>query len=321
MTTGLPRRTDAPQSSSTGRLANVPTRRTFLLGSAGVVAAGAVGAGMGIEQGVLPGRPFLQAHLGLNGKDGVIPDIEPGEVIEGSFVSEARGGVETGWSLILPPGDRAGSLTVVVALHWLGADHRSLTGPKLGLDRFLAAHVEDGGTPFAVVAADGGTTYWHPRPSGEDASRMVTDELLPIVAQRGFDTSRLGLIGWSMGGYGALRLGGLLGPERVSAVVVSSPALWADASDASPAGFADAAEYEHESVFDRQGDLAGVPVRVDVGTGDPFYRDVQDYVAAFPDDADVTSTFEPGGHTPGYWRRMLPAQLEFLGRSVQQPQL
>jgi hypothetical protein len=39
-------------------------------------------------------------------------------------------------------------------------------------------------------------------------------------------------------------------------------------------------------------------------------------VAGFPDDADVTSTFEPGGHTPGYWRRMLPAQLDFLGRRV-----
>ena len=102
-----------------------------------------------------------------------------------------------------------------------------------------------------------------------------------------------------MGGYGALRLGGLLGPERVSAVVACSPALWADPDDASTSGFADAAEYEHHSVFDRQDDLAGIPVRVDIGTGDPFYRDVQDYVAGFPDDAVVTSTFEPGGHTSG----------------------
>ena len=39
-------------------------------------------------------------------------------------------------------------------------------------------------------------------------------------------------------------------------------------------------------------------MRVDIGTGDPFYRDVQDYVAGFPDDAGVVSTFEPGGHTP-----------------------
>ncbi len=281
----------------------------FLLGGAAVVGVGAVGAG--IERGVLPGRPWLQANLGLNGEDGTIPDVEPGPIEKGSFLSAARGGVETGWSIIRPPGQPPSAC--VVALHGLGADHTTLTGPQFGIDRHLAAYVEDGGAPFAIVAADGGRTYWHPRPDGEDASRMVVDELLPLLAERGVDTSRMGLIGWSMGGYGALRLGGLLGPERVSSVVACSPALWSDASDASSAGFADAAEYEREEVFDRQADLEGIPVRVDVGTGDPFYRDVQDYVEGFPDDAEVTSTFEPGGHTPGYWRRMLPAQLEFLG--------
>jgi enterochelin esterase-like enzyme len=295
----------------------VPTRRTFLLGGAAVLGAGLVGVGASIEQGVLPGRPFLQEHLGLNGEDGVIPDVEAGTIVTGSFVSEARGGVETGWSLVLPPGAEPAGLPVVVALHGLGANHTTFTAPDFGIDRFLTAYVEDGGTPFAIVAADGGTTYWHPRPSGEDASRMVTDELLPIVADRGLDTSRFGLIGWSMGGYGALRLGGLLGPERVTAVVASSPALWSDPGDASTAGFDDAAEYERESIFHNQADLTGIPVRVDIGTGDPFFRDVQDYVAGFPDAADLTSTFEPGGHTPGYWRRMLPAQLEFLGSNVQ----
>jgi enterochelin esterase-like enzyme len=294
----------------------MPTRRAVLLGGAGVAAVGLVGVGAGIEQGVLPGRPFLQAHLGLDGEDGVIPDIEPGEVIAGSFVSAARGGVETGWSLILPPGIPPDGLPVVVALHGLGANHTTLTGPEFGIDRFLAAYVEDGGTPFAIVAADGGTTYWHPRPNGEDASRMVTDELLPLVQQRGLDTASLGLIGWSMGGYGALRLAGLRAPDATAAVVASSPALWSDPRDASSAGFADAAEYERESIYDDQAELVAIPVRVDVGTGDPFYRDVQEYVAGFPDEAHVTSTFAPGGHTPGYWRRMLPAQLEFLGKEV-----
>ncbi len=289
----------------------VPTRRSLLLGGAGAVTAGLVGAGVGIQHGVLPGRPFLQDELGLNGADGVVPDVAPGPVEEGSFVSEARGGMETGWSIIRPPG--AETTALVVALHGLGADHATFTLPEFGVDRFLAAYVEDGGTPFAIVAADGGTSYWHPRPNGEDAGRMVTDELLPLAADRGFETSRFGLIGWSMGGYGALRLGGLLGPERVSAVVACSPALWAHPGDASISGFEDAAEYERESVFHSQADLAGIPVRVDIGTGDPFYRDVEDYVAGFQEDAQVTSTFERGGHTTGYWRRMLPAQLAYLG--------
>jgi hypothetical protein len=120
-----------------------------------------------------------------------------------------------------------------------------------------------------------------------------------------------------MGGYGALRLAGIRGRPGTAAVVASSPALWSDADDASGDGFADAGEYDEFSVFHDQDALDGVPVRVDVGTGDPFYRDVQEYVDGFPRADGVTSTFERGGHTTGYWRRMLPAQLDFLGRGFQ----
>ena len=119
-----------------------------------------------------------------------------------------------------------------------------------------------------------------------------------------------------MGGYGALRLGGLLGPERVAAVCAVSAALWSDPDAASTSGFADAAEYEEFTVTGRQDDLAGIPVRIDCGTGDPFYADVQEYVDGFPAGADLTVTFEPGAHQTGYWRRMLPPELEFLGRRL-----
>jgi enterochelin esterase-like enzyme len=145
---------------------------------------------------------------------------------------------------------------------------------------------------------------------------MVVDELLPLLHDQGLDTDRIGLLGWSMGGYGALRLAGLLGPDRVAAVVAASPAIWQDPGSASTAGFADAEEYETYTVVDHQDDLDGIAVRVDCGTGDPFYRDVQDYVGAFPDGADVTSTFEPGAHDRAYWRRMLPDELAFLGAAV-----
>lgn len=292
------------------------SRRTILLGGAAAAAAGLVGAGVGIERGVLPGRPFLQEHLGLNGEDGVVPDVDPGRVVSGSFTSEHRLGAETGWSLLLPPGQgfTDPALPLVVALHGLGEDHASLTGPKFGLDRFLAAATTSGVAPFAIATVDGGTSYWHPRPSGEDASAMVVDELLPVLADHGAATDRIGLIGWSMGGYGALRLAGLLGHDRVSAVVAASPALWSDPDDASRSGFTDAEEYERDTVVGHQDDLDGIGVRVDVGTGDPFYRDVQDYVDGF--DQPVTSTFEPGGHDPGYWRRMLPDELAFLGSRV-----
>ena len=93
-----------------------------------------------------------------------------------------------------------------------------------------------------------------------------------------------------MGGYGALRLGAQLGPERVAAVAAVSPALWTDPDDASKAGFEDSAEYEEFTVFGHQAELDGIAVRVDCGTGDPFYRHVEAYVDGFPDDADLTST-------------------------------
>lgn len=296
----------------------MPSRRSLLLGGAGVVAAGVVGAGVGIEKGVLPGRPYLQQHLGLDGEDGVIPDVEPGLVIEDSFTSAARGGVEVGWSLILPPGSDGKALPIAVALHWLGADHGMLTGSQLGLDRYLAQHVHDGRRPFAIVAADGGRGYWHPH-AGDDAGQMVLTELLPRAVGSGHSLlpAAIGFLGWSMGGYGALRLAGIAGAGGASAVVASSPALFADADDASGSGFSTTAEYETYSVFDQQKNLNGIPVRVDIGTGDPFYRGVQEYADGFPPDAQLTTTFEAGGHTPGYWRRMLPDQLAFLGKGFE----
>jgi pimeloyl-ACP methyl ester carboxylesterase len=311
MSTDLPGRGCRSDRSSTGTLSDVPTRRAVLLGGAGAV-AGLVGAGVAVERDVLPGRTFAYEHLGLNGADGVVPDIEPGRVLTGTFASEARG-IDVDYRLILPPGDEDLLLPVVVALHWLGADAATLTSDRLGLDRYLAQHVADGGRPFVIAAADGGRGYWHPH-AGDDAGAMVIDELLPLLAGQGRSTDRVGFLGWSMGGYGALRLAGLRGADATSAVVACSPAIWTDSDEASPKGFTDAEEYREFSVFDRQDDLEGIPVRLDVGRGDPFYLEVQEYAEGLSPDSEVG--YEAGGHTPGYWRRMLPVQLGWLGRRV-----
>lgn len=288
------------------------TRRALLLGAGGVAAGGAAAAG--IYEGVLPGRPRLQAALGLNGEPGRVPDVAWGPIAAGSFVSQHRLGTTTGWVLLRPPGTGRAPLPLVVALHGLDWGLDGFLSDGIGLPQFLAAAAGDGVPPFAVVAAEGGSSYWHPRPDGEDSGAMVVDELLPLMAARDdLVVDRIGLLGWSMGGYGALRLAGVLGAERVPAVAVAGPAIWSDPADASRAGFDDEAEYAEFTVTGRQDDLDGIAVRVDCGTGDPFYRDVEDYVAGFGDDADVTSSFEPGAHDRDFWRRVLPDQLAFVG--------
>lgn len=295
------------------------TRRTLVgAGAATTVAAGA--AGLGVYEGVLPGRVLVQATLGLNGEDGVVPNVVTGPVESGSFVSTARLGATVRWHLLLPPGSAPGDdLPLVVALHGLGWEIDSFLPGDLGVAEFLAATVAAGTPPYAVVVPEGGRTYWHRRPDGEDAGAMVVDELLPLMAERGLraaPTDTIGLVGWSMGGFGALHLAADLGADRVGAVAVAGPAIWTDPDDASSTGFADATEYAAVDPFGQRDRLADIPLSIDVGTGDPFYRAVEDYVDGFPDGADVRSTIEAGAHDRGFWRRMMPAQMEFLGTRV-----
>jgi predicted esterase len=295
-----------------------PARRALLLGGLGVGAAGAAGVAVGVEEGVLPGRTWARDRLGLNGEPGTVPQVDPGRVVHGSFVSHARGGVRTGWSIAYPPGSPGvvTGLPVLVVLHGLGNDDRSAMSPHLGLDRFLAAGVEAGLPAFAIASVDGGTTYWHRRPDGEDAGAMVLDEFVPLLHERGLRTDRIALLGWSMGGYGALRLGALLGPSRCAVVVAESPALWTNGEDASASGFRDATEYAEFTVFGHQQELAGIPVRIDCGTDDPFYSATQQYVDGFPRIDRPVTHYDLGAHDMGYWRRMAPAQLRFVAHHL-----
>lgn len=285
------------------------SRRALLLGlpAGGVAAAAAAFAG--VDAGVLPGRAAMRRALGWTGTDGVVPRISIGPVESGTFRSKSRG-TTTGWSLMRPPGV-TGPLPLVVALHGLGGDHTTFVR-DLGGPQFLAQAVERGVPPFAIVSVDGGTGYWHPH-EGSDAGAMVLDELLPLMSEHGLDTSRLGFYGWSMGGYGSLRLAPL---AHARAVAVASPALWVDASGVSASGFSSAAEYDRYSVFGRQRDLTGIPVRIDIGREDPFFTAARRYVAGFPRSAHVVHTFPEGAHDVGFWTRVLPAELSFLGRTL-----
>lgn len=288
------------------------TRRRLLLGGTGVAVAG--GAALaGIESEVLPGRAWLYHRLGRDGGEGVVPDVDPGSFDSGSFASRARG-KDVGWAISRPPGV-TGSLPVVVALHGRRQDHTTaFRRDRLGLDRFLAAAVSDGVPPFAIASVDGGESYWHDRADGDRAGTMVTDEFLPLLQDHDLDTGRIGLIGWSMGGFGVLRFASLLGADRVPAVAAMSPALWRDFDDTAPGAYDDRADFDATTVMGRQRELDGIAVRVDCGEGDPFYAASKEYVDGF--DRRPAGAFELGDHDSGYWRRIAPSVLAFLGEAL-----
>ena len=235
-----------------------------------------------------------------------------GQVVSGSFRSRHRLGAETGWSVIRP-GPDLDALPVCVVLHGLGGDHTTAVA-DLGMDRLLAEAVAAGVPPFALATVDGGTTYWHRRSTGEDAGAMVIEELMPVLAGQGLRTDRLAFHGWSMGGYGALRLAAEVGAPRVRAACGLSSALWTDPATASESGFDDEAEYLAYSVFGHQADLDGIAVRLDCGDVDYFCPANRAYVAGF--ERTVVSTFESGDHDDEYALRTLPAQLAFVGAAL-----
>ena len=142
--------------------------------------------------------------------------------LTGSFVSAARGGIKTNYVIAMPPG-QTGMLRPVIALHGMDGDANQML--DMGVPDALAQLVKQGKPAFAVVGVDGGNTYWHKRTSGEDSGAMVLDELLPMLSTMGFDTSRVGFMGWSMGGYGALRLGAKLGGSEITRSKRCSPSV------------------------------------------------------------------------------------------------
>lgn len=260
------------------------TRRDFLRLGAGAVALGAV----------RPGVPAVAS-----------PGAEP-TMVTGSFVSAARGGVLTNWAIARPPNQSA-PLRPVIALHGKGSDAATVMAG--GVEDFLAQAVSGGLPPFAVVAVDGGGGYWHRRAGGEDSGAMVLGELLPMLAGHQLDTSRVGFLGWSMGGYGALLLGARLGAARTAAICAVSPALWLSAGASAPGAFDGAEDFATNSVFGLPS-LGSIPIRIDCGDSDPFYAATKAFIAQLP--TPPAGGFSPGGHDASFWSAQLPAELTWM---------
>lgn len=288
-------------------------RRFVLAGSGAALAVGAGGLGL-VETRVLPGRTSLHSTLGLTGPDGVVPAAEPGPRVNGSFRSSARVGAAVRWSVAYPPGsDGTEKLPIALALHGRRENHR-FGFERLGLDRFLTKVVNNGAPPFAIVTVDGGEhSFWHRRETGDDPPTMIRTELLPRLARRNLITERIGLIGWSMGGYGAL-LYAEREPESVAAVVAVSPALWREYDEVQPGAFDSKRDFRDNDVYAGRPILHNIPLRIDCGEDDPFATATAEFIGELP--TRPAGGFQPGAHNAGYWKRVAPKQLNFLAREL-----
>lgn len=232
-----------------------------------------------------------------------------GSARSGSFTSRARGGVLTNWTIARPAATEA-PLHPVIALHWRTGNAQQVMA--FGVADQLAQVVSRGAPGFAVVSVDGGDTYWHRRGDGSDSGAMITDELLPILADQGLDTTRIGFMGWSMGGYGALLLGARIGAPRVAAISICSPALWAR-DGFPPVAFDSVEDWDANSVWGLT-DLESIPVRIDCGTEDFLYAQTKMYVDQL--EPKPAGGFSPGKHDDTFMVSQMGAELAWIAPFV-----
>lgn len=165
--------------------------------------------------------------------------------------------------------------------------------------------------PMAIVTVDGGKGYWNPHP-GDDPMAMVIDELIPMCQERDLGRQRIGTMGISMGGYGAILLAEKY-PRLINAVAAISPAIWTSyeqAQGVNPGAYASAADFARDDALTHASALRDVPVRVASGESDPFYPGVQAFARALPTGAAIA--FSGGCHTGPFFIEQEPPSLSFL---------
>ena len=245
-------------SSDTG-----PSRRVVLLGALGLASA-TTGVG------------------GCSATDG--PTLSDGTLSDRFGVEAPR------WRMAVPRTVRPRGL--VVALHGFGG------GADDAFDLGFGDAVEPSG--MALASVDGGNSYWHPRRDGSDTGAMVRDELVPMALKAAGlpASSPVVLLGWSMGGFGALLIASELGRSRVSGVVAASAALWRKGSETPARAYDGRADFDRHSIFNRLDGLRGVPVRLDCGVSDPFIAANRVLAQRL---SGTEAHFTPGGHDDDFW--------------------
>lgn len=140
--------------------------------------------------------------------------------------------------------------------------------------------------------ATGGVLRWEPN-GDDDPQRMVHDEIPAWCRERGFDTTRMALWGWSMGGYGALRFVETY-PGFARAVAAFSPAC-----------------ARGDAVFQATPRLKGTPIGLWCGLQDSLANTLKALEQALPE-PKAAGTYDAGRHTRRYWNRCTPSAFDYL---------
>jgi pimeloyl-ACP methyl ester carboxylesterase len=305
-----------PEAGQAGRLSR---RRVLWLGAGGLAVAAAAVTYELVERRVIPAKLIYDDITGTCSVSEPSPLTysRVGPQVSGSFFSSARGR-RVGYTIGYPTGHGPGDeLPLVIMLHGFGGNH---TNALSGLQPAQAVSLHVDGRPMkpmALVTVDGGGGYWNPHPT-DDLMRMLVDELVPRCQSMGLGRPphRIGTMGISMGGYGAL-LVAEKHPDLVSAVAAISPAVWTSYRQAravNRGAYASPADFVANDVVTHASALDGMPVRIASGDSDPFHPGVEALARVVP--AETTVVFSSGCHTGPFFNEQEPPSLAFLAEHL-----
>jgi S-formylglutathione hydrolase FrmB len=289
------------------------SRRAALTAAAGLV-AGLAATGIAASTGTLPTGVELLRSAAASG----VGPATVGGVVRREQVHSAARGRAVSLVTITPIGTRPAGLPVCVALHGLNGDAMSLVAS--GLPGFLSTAVARRTTrPFALVAVDGGNSYWHEHTRGDDPMGMLVDELPRWLRERGLRPTPFAATGVSMGGFGALHYARVRAERAMplDAVGVVAPALittWREMSKRR--AFRGPDDWARYDPLRNLPALGQVPIGLWCGTEDRFITGAREFIAT---GRPTVASLGPGGHDDAYFRPAWPEVLTFLGRHHPHP--
>jgi putative tributyrin esterase len=227
------------------------------------------------------------------------------------------------------PSEAAGmtDIPVFILMHGVYGSHWAWA-MKAGAHRIAARMIADRSLQPCVLAmpSDGlwGQGSGYIPHDDHDPERWILDDVPAIAAlacSAVTANSPVCISGLSMGGYGAMHLGGKY-PERYQAIAAHSSctniAQLAEftADDFSQCSTAAIDTDAFAALHSAGGALP--PLRIDCGTDDQLLNHNRILHAALAD-AGIAHHYEehPGGHEWSYWAARLPATLAFFGESSQ----